>query len=98
MFEENFIIQQKVICKTFQETGYCGYGETCKYMHERTLNNVDFFSFNENVCGICKKPPKEEVITLCCHSFCSDCVIMKCETKNICELCNKKTHGKFWVK
>lgn len=24
------------ICKDYKETGYCGYGDTCKFMHDRT--------------------------------------------------------------
>ncbi|EDR26395.1 RING finger protein 113A, putative [Entamoeba dispar SAW760] len=28
---------QPEICKDFYETGYCGYGENCKFIHDRSL-------------------------------------------------------------
>eukprot|EP00127_Corallochytrium_limacisporum_P003967 Clim_evm16s156 gene=Clim_evmTU16s156 len=31
-----FVDQQKIICKDFKETGFCGFGDTCQFLHDRT--------------------------------------------------------------
>ena len=28
---------EPMLCKDFKETGYCGFGDTCKFMHDRSV-------------------------------------------------------------
>ena len=29
---------QPDVCKDYKQTGYCGYGDSCKFMHDRGVN------------------------------------------------------------
>jgi hypothetical protein len=31
----NFIDYNPSLCKDYKETGYCGYGDSCKFVHDR---------------------------------------------------------------
>lgn len=66
--------QHKTICKPFKETGYCGYGDTCKYAHERFVDYEDVSSEHAS-CLYCKSSFREPVTTLCGHIFCSCCAV-----------------------
>lgn len=30
-----YVVQQPDICKDYKETGFCGYGDNCKFLHDR---------------------------------------------------------------
>lgn len=43
---------QPNICKDYKETGYCGYGEACKFLHDRSDYKSGWQIKNENACFI----------------------------------------------
>lgn len=98
--EDRIVDTHKAICKPFKETGYCGYGDTCKYSHERYIESesIQASSESELKCGICRKTFEEEVVTDCGHSFCSFCAIRRYQEVDECGVCKKPTYGKFWVR
>lgn len=89
----------KTVCKPFRETGYCGYGDGCKYLHERCVDVQEVMSAEiPSLCGICEREFTEEVVTECGHKFCASCAIKKYQEVDECGMCKKPTYGKFWIK
>lgn len=98
--EDDVVIDtHKVVCKPFRETGYCGYGDSCKYSHSRhaEVESVRAAAVSK-VCGICSKTFSEEVVTECGHSFCSLCAMRRYQEVDGCNTCGKPTYGRFWVR
>jgi RING finger protein 113A len=87
----------KTVCKPFKETGYCGYGDSCRYSHDRYIEAEEgTHLYTEAVaCGICGKDLKDEVLTECGHSFCTLCAISRYQADDRCCVCRKPTHGRF---
>ncbi|ADM11706.1 putative zinc finger domain-containing protein [Encephalitozoon intestinalis ATCC 50506] len=100
MAKDNEMVEtHKIICKPFRETGYCGYGDSCKYLHERSIgfSEMGMISDDDLLCGICKKTFEERVLTECGHSFCSLCAIKKYQDGDECNVCGKAVYGRFWM-
>ncbi|CAD25466.1 putative zinc finger protein [Encephalitozoon cuniculi GB-M1] len=100
MFDDGEVIDtHKVVCKPFRETGYCGYGDSCKYSHDRSAEyeEAPVISGPGPLCGICKKTFEERVVAECGHSFCSLCAIRKYQDGDECGVCGKAMYGRFWV-
>lgn len=86
----------KTICKPFRETGYCGYGDTCKYSHERYVEEEAAAAVDVG-CGICRKEMEEEVAAMCGHRFCSACALRRHQEVDECGVCRRLTYGRFWM-
>jgi RING finger protein 113A len=94
---EKIVDRHKTICKPFKETGYCGYGSTCKYSHDRyieTEEDADIYT-EATSCAICNKDLEDEVVTECGHSFCSSCAFSRYQVDDRCYTCRRPTHGRF---
>ncbi|KAM0672130.1 zinc finger domain-containing protein [Ordospora colligata] len=96
--DEEVVDMHKMICKPFKETGYCGYGESCKYLHIRDSEiEMKHSGVDVDVCGICKERFDEKVVAECGHCFCSMCVMKKYRYEDVCVVCGRRTYGRFWI-
>uniref|UniRef100_A0A3Q7F805 C3H1-type domain-containing protein n=1 Tax=Solanum lycopersicum TaxID=4081 RepID=A0A3Q7F805_SOLLC len=59
---------QPDICKDYKETGYCGYGDSCKFMHDRGDYKSGWQMERE-------EPFVDPVMTKCKHYFCEHCAL-----------------------
>lgn len=79
----------KTYCKPFMETGYCGYGNTCKYLHIR--------KGDESICSICESIFQSKVKTECGHYFCFECIYQFYMKNGTCFNCKKEINGGFYI-
>ncbi|KAE9401035.1 hypothetical protein BT96DRAFT_818465 [Gymnopus androsaceus JB14] len=83
------------------ETGYCGFGDTCKFLHDRgTFGDEDSDSDSDDedipfACLICRKPYTDPIVTKCGHYFCSACAIKRFAKTPKCLACGTPTGGMF---
>ena len=77
---------QPDVCKDYKETGFCGYGDSCKFLHDRGDYRAGWQLEDPSetvvapveeeeeevpfACLICRKPFTEPVATKCGHYFC----------------------------
>ena len=77
---------QPDVCKDYKETGFCGFGDSCKFLHDRgdylagwqldKLDNSVAVAQDEEeeevpfACLICRNEFTEPVVTKCGHYFC----------------------------
>nr|POF24425.1 zinc finger ccch domain-containing protein 1 [Quercus suber] len=64
---------QPDICKDSKETGYCGYGDSCKFMHDRGDYKSGWQM--EKEWDEAEKPFVDAVVTKCKHYFCKHCAL-----------------------
>lgn len=100
---------QPDVCKDFKQTGYCGYGDNCKFLHSRDdfragwelnqewkMENIKVEKELNEIpfkCLICKGSYKRPVVTKCEHYFCSGCFMERAKTTTKCFVCDKDTYG-----
>lgn len=67
------------VCRDYAETGYCAFGESCKFLHidgaRKRLNKMKSKKGQNKVCCKCEKPLEEgkTVVGECGHKFCMAC-------------------------
>lgn len=79
--------EHKTICVPFRKTGYCKYGDACKYLHIRDINE----DIGQHNC----KTNDDVFVSDCCHSFCESCVQEMFKGSTTCPVCDKETYGLF---
>ncbi|SCU87319.1 LAMI_0D05600g1_1 [Lachancea mirantina] len=100
---------QPDICKDFKQTGYCGYGDSCKFLHSRDdfktgwkLNQDWKIEQDKDIevlkkipfkCVICKQDYKKPIVTACGHYFCEECFMRSAKKTANCAVCGENTHG-----
>ncbi|GMI11410.1 hypothetical protein TrRE_jg3930 [Triparma retinervis] len=79
---------QPDVCKDYKETGFCGFGDTCVFMHDRTDMKKGWELEEEG-------PFKEPVVTECGHYFCGRCGRDRYKADKACHACGKDVGGVF---
>ena len=97
---------QQNMCKDFYETGYCGFGDSCKFLHQRPSEGLSAWEKNEptheksgaedpGTCGSCGQTwddcTSPPCRTNCGHFFCEACFFADCV--KTCKKCGKNTEG-----
>jgi hypothetical protein len=97
---------QASLCKDFYETGYCGFGDSCKFLHDRpsegiaaweakAIESVPKTESRKRQCAACSTEWKGctslPCRTECKHYFCEECFFARCKKK--CTVCGKATNG-----
>lgn len=94
-------------CKDFKETGFCGYGDSCKFVHARddfkagwklnkdwellTPKQAKILDTVPFKCPICKQSYKSPIKTKCGHYFCEACFLVRCKKTTSCLVCGENT-------
>lgn len=86
-------MEHKSKCTPFNKTGYCKYGNTCKYSHIRLNTCSDTI-----LCPLCNKEILNAVSTNCSHEYCLDCVKLNRDSLEKCVVCQKELYGVFYYK
>ncbi|KAA8493742.1 Pre-mRNA-splicing factor CWC24 [Porphyridium purpureum] len=94
---------QPHVCKDYKETGYCTFGDACKFAHIRgdasaplrVAKKSDPKASESSGCCICQKEPREPVQTVCLHTFCEGCALARFDSDSTCATCSAETYGIF---
>ncbi|KAK6158863.1 hypothetical protein DH2020_006177 [Rehmannia glutinosa] len=87
---------QPDICKDYKETGYCGYGDSCKFMHDRGDYKSGWQLEKEwEEKEKAREPFVDPVVTRCKHYFCEHCALKHHARNKKCFVCNQPTNGIF---
>lgn len=98
---------QPDVCKEFFKNGFCGYGDTCKFLHIRDelVQKVPIEKrwkvekkplqreTKAGECPICKSKVQSPVETHCGHVFCKACCLGLFKKGTACFVCGADTHG-----
>ncbi|EGG03713.1 uncharacterized protein MELLADRAFT_44485, partial [Melampsora larici-populina 98AG31] len=82
---------QPDVCKDYKDTGFCGFGDTCKFLHDRKEEEEEV----PFACLICRQPFTDPIVTKCQHYFCSGCAIKRFAKTPKCFACGAPTSGIF---
>lgn len=118
--EEGYLRQQKFartvvdyqpdICKDYKETGFCGFGDSCKFLHDRSDHKQSWQETEEDEPDdkYLIKDEEEDKSACCpiCDQDFTDPIITKCkhifclkcaekECEKLCFVCKKATSGIF---
>lgn len=88
----------RMICKPFLLTGYCGYGDACLYIHTRdprTSGDPGDRFLCGNQCSACGEAPGELLSAACRHLFCVRCAVEQTRCGGECCVCGCHTYGRF---
>uniref|UniRef100_A0A8C9CQR2 C3H1-type domain-containing protein n=1 Tax=Phocoena sinus TaxID=42100 RepID=A0A8C9CQR2_PHOSS len=87
---------QPDVCKDYKETGFCGFGDSCKFLHDRSDYKHGWQierELDEGRYDI-HKDENYEVGSDEVHYFCESCALQHfCTTP--CSVCNQQTNGIF---
>ncbi|KAF4527249.1 hypothetical protein B566_EDAN015922 [Ephemera danica] len=97
---------QPDICKDYKETGYCGFGDSCKFLHDRSDYKFGWQLEREMAEGTYgeadEDPTKYEIDSddeqlpfKCKHYFCEKCALEQFKKSTRCSVCNTQTGGVF---
>lgn len=104
-----FLDMQPNICTDYQKTGYCGYGDSCKFLHIRedmkppvdepahAHKPAQREAEQPNSCPVCSQAFTDPVETKCHHVYCMECFLAHSKTSPLCVVCKKDT-GKSAVR
>ncbi|ONH95912.1 hypothetical protein PRUPE_7G095500 [Prunus persica] len=97
------------ICKDYKDTGYCGYGDSCKFMHDRgdyksgwqmereqrKMMMMMMMRMARCHLHVSSAGNHYPVVTKCNHYFCEHCTLKHHSKNKKCFVCNKPTLGIF---
>lgn len=68
--------KQQGICKQFYDTGYCIFGDACKFLHVRKQSDTRVEAKKTSACAQCGAAlkPGETCVPKCRHKICLSCV------------------------
>lgn len=108
-----FLDMQPNICTDYQKTGYCGYGDSCKFLHIRedmkapvdepahahkpAHREAPREAVQPDSCPVCSQAFTDPVETKCHHVYCMECFLAHSKTSPLCVVCKKDT-GKSAVR
>ena len=98
---------QPDVCKDFWLTGYCGYGDTCKFLHIRDelrqtapvtkdweVDKKEVVNERDlSVCAICQQKHTAPVMAECRHIFCKRCFRLRLANDKTCVVCGQESAG-----
>lgn len=78
---------ERGICKQYYETGYCIFGDACKFLHVRKQSDTRVEARKKNACAQCGAPlkPGETCIPKCGHKICLSCVQSGAKACPVCK-------------
>ena len=78
---------ERGVCKQYYETGYCIFGDACKFLHVRKQSDTRVEARKKNACAQCGAPlkPGETCVPKCGHKMCLSCVQSGAKACPVCK-------------
>uniref|UniRef100_A0A3Q0RGY2 Ring finger protein 113A n=1 Tax=Amphilophus citrinellus TaxID=61819 RepID=A0A3Q0RGY2_AMPCI len=94
---------QPDICKDYKETGFCGFGDSCKFLHDRSdykhgwqiERELEEGRYGANDDENYEVSSDEEDFLFRVHYFCEACALQHYRKSKRCYVCDTQTHGVF---